>query len=239
MRTAQPGPRPTSPPRQRCCSAWTAPNTISPAVRAGVAHCLTLSCRWAVAGSSLAPRRGSVAPPALASRCWFSLSPRNRSKRSFRPRRPVTANLTALTPATPGRFRMRDQPDPPTCQRRQPAPPEVHFAHPEADNVSRSFGSLAPDAAPLSPVAPVREPRNQAARPRSCRDRTTVFRSDIGSAFGDDVNGITTPSSGVLARLPLPVTSEAHRQEDPSPKHARHRPSGRRTGVHEHQHSSE
>jgi hypothetical protein len=30
--------------------------------------------------------------------------------------------------------------------------------------------------APLSAIAPIRDPPNQAAAPRSCRDRTTVLR---------------------------------------------------------------
>src|SRR5215211_239031 len=40
---------------------------------------------------------------------------------------------------------------------------------------SRCLGSSTSAAAPFSPTAPISEPPNQAARPRSCRERETVL----------------------------------------------------------------
>jgi len=55
----------------------------------------------------------------------------------------------------------------------------AHFAHPADATRARSCGSRTAPAAPFTPIAPISEPPNQAAAPRSWRDRTTVFRDDI------------------------------------------------------------
>jgi hypothetical protein len=56
----------------------------------------------------------------------------------------------------------------------------AHFAQPE-DEIRSVAVSVSPSslAAPLRPTAPIREPPNQAASPRSCRLRMRVLRSDI------------------------------------------------------------
>src|SRR4029453_2417445 len=51
----------------------------------------------------------------------------------------------------------------------------VQRAQPLLATRSRSVGSSTTAAAPLTPVAPISEPPNQAARPRSCRVRATVL----------------------------------------------------------------
>ncbi|WP_198141619.1 hypothetical protein [Micromonospora sp. ATCC 39149] len=55
----------------------------------------------------------------------------------------------------------------------------VHRAHPAEATGSRWVESLICVAAPLTPSAPISEPPNQAARPRSCIERRAVCRSDI------------------------------------------------------------
>src|SRR5438105_2651379 len=49
-------------------------------------------------------------------------------------------------------------------------------AHPAAATAARSAGSLTSLDPPLTPMAPIRVPPNQAAAPRSCMDRMTVLR---------------------------------------------------------------
>src|ERR1700753_4396731 len=49
-------------------------------------------------------------------------------------------------------------------------------AHPADATAGRSAGYLTSLEAPLSPTAPIRLPPNQAAAPRSCIERMTVFR---------------------------------------------------------------
>src|SRR4029450_5697926 len=51
----------------------------------------------------------------------------------------------------------------------------VQRAQPLLATRSRWVGSSTTAAAPLTPVAPISEPPNQAARPRSCRVRATVL----------------------------------------------------------------
>src|SRR3954463_13149117 len=55
----------------------------------------------------------------------------------------------------------------------------AHFAQPTAATLAPSCESRTAAAAPLTPTAPINEPPNHAAAPRSCRERTTVFREDI------------------------------------------------------------
>src|SRR5260370_26569398 len=55
----------------------------------------------------------------------------------------------------------------------------VHFAHPTAATRARSCESRTAAAAPLTPTAPISDPPNHAAAPRSCRERTIVFREDM------------------------------------------------------------
>src|ERR1700710_637360 len=55
----------------------------------------------------------------------------------------------------------------------------VHSAQPTAATRARSCESRTAAAAPLTPTAPISEPPNHAAAPRSCRERTTVFREDM------------------------------------------------------------
>src|SRR4051812_23915289 len=55
----------------------------------------------------------------------------------------------------------------------------AHLPHPTAATLARSCGSRTEAAAPLTPTAPMREPPNQAAAPRSCRERTRVLRDDM------------------------------------------------------------
>jgi hypothetical protein len=55
----------------------------------------------------------------------------------------------------------------------------VHRAHAAFATRSRSFSSGTSAAAPLKPTAPANDPPNHIPRPRSCRLRTTVWRSDM------------------------------------------------------------
>src|SRR5215207_9237321 len=54
----------------------------------------------------------------------------------------------------------------------------VQRAQPELATRSRWLGSWTTAAAPLTPVAPISEPPNQAARPTSCRVRARVLSVD-------------------------------------------------------------
>src|SRR6201995_3660203 len=66
--------------------------------------------------------------------------------------------------------------EPTTCAPMAAAWPGPQRAHPAEATAARSAGSLTSLEAPLTPTAPIRLPPNQAAAPRSCRDRMTVFR---------------------------------------------------------------
>src|SRR4029453_1328685 len=60
----------------------------------------------------------------------------------------------------------------------QRAQPGVARPQPVLAPRSRWVGSWTPAAAPLTPVAPISEPPNQAAKPRSCRARAMVLSVD-------------------------------------------------------------
>src|ERR1700759_5701779 len=73
------------------------------------------------------------------------------------------------------------------CASSKPAPPTrcapiaaadtgAHRAQPDEATFARSSGLLTSFDAPFTETAPIREPPNQAAPPRSCRDRMTVLR---------------------------------------------------------------
>src|SRR5664280_1086117 len=53
----------------------------------------------------------------------------------------------------------------------------VHRPQPALATRARWEGSSTAAAAPLTPIAPISEPPNQAATPRSCSDRATVVRA--------------------------------------------------------------
>ena len=57
----------------------------------------------------------------------------------------------------------------------------AHLAQPTAATRTRSRESRTEAAAPLTPTAPISDPPNHAAAPRSCRDRTSVLRDDMKS----------------------------------------------------------
>ena len=70
-------------------------------VRAGITHCSTLSCRWALATSSGVSVLGSVPPSTGTSPASFSLAPRARDQAVAARAAPVRAVLTTVAEATP------------------------------------------------------------------------------------------------------------------------------------------
>jgi len=86
-------------------------------------------------------------------------------------------DVFAVTPDWPlTRPRLaRIRPSPPTrCAPIAAAENGAHRAHPDAATRTRSPESITFLDAPLRPTAPIREPPNQTAAPKSCRDRTRV-----------------------------------------------------------------
>src|SRR4029453_2318167 len=176
--------RPSSPPLTwagRCCSPMRALRTSTAPVRAGITHCSTLSCRWALATSSGVSMLGSVPPSTGTSPAWFSLAPRARDQAVAARAAPVRAVLTTVAWPTPCWLATRPLlaasriKPPATCAAMPARLTGVQRFQPEFATRSRCLGSSTSAAAPLSPTAPISEPPNQVASPRSCRERETVL----------------------------------------------------------------
>src|SRR5512133_99945 len=186
---ARPGRRrPSSPPvtwAGRCCSPMRALRTRIAPVRAGITHWSTLSWRWALATSSGVWPPGSVPPSTGTSPAWFSLAPRARDQAVAARAAPVRAALATVAWATPCWPATRpllaaSRTVPPTTWAAMPARlTGVQRSQPEFATRSRCLGSSTSAAAPFSPTAPISEPPNQVARPRSCKDRETVLSAAI------------------------------------------------------------
>src|SRR5215216_374450 len=155
--------------------------TSTAPVRAGITHWSTLSWRWALATSSGVWSPGSVPPSTGAWPAWSSLAPRARDQAVAARAAPVRAVLATVAWATPCWLATRpllapSRTVPPTTWAAMPARlTGVQRFQPALATRSRCLGSSTSAAAPLSPTAPISEPPNQVARPRSCRERETVL----------------------------------------------------------------
>src|SRR6202012_1907807 len=94
----------------------------------------------------------------------------------------VSTDLITEFAAAPGCLRTRSRfarkmpIEPTACAPGAAGLPGPQRAPPADATAARSAGSLTSLEAPLTPTAPIRLPPNQAAAPRSYRDRMTVFR---------------------------------------------------------------
>src|SRR4029450_9436205 len=191
---ARPGRRrPSRPPvpwAGRCCSPMRALRTSTAPVRAGIAHCSSRSWRWALATSSGVSPLGSVPPSTETSPAWSSLAPRARDQAVAARAAPVRAVLTTVAWATPCWLATR-----PLLAPRRISPPAtwavmparltgVQRFQPALATRSRCLGSSTWAAAPLRPTAPISEPPNQVASPRSCRERETVLSAVMSLLLG-------------------------------------------------------
>src|SRR4030095_4329740 len=115
----------------------------------------------------------------------LSLAPRTRDQAVAARAAPVRAVLTMVAWGTPRWLATR-----PLLAPSSTAPPArwaamparltgVQRFQPAVATRSRCLGSSPWPAAPLSPTAPISEPPNQVARPRSCRERETVLSAVI------------------------------------------------------------
>lgn len=77
----------------------------------------------------------------------------------------------------------------------------AHLAQPAAAVRTRSKSSRMASAAPLSPTAPMREPPNHPAVPRSCRERASVFRDDMVLLVKNVVQGPAKVAGSKSRRL--------------------------------------
>src|SRR5215203_4084992 len=164
--------------------------TSTAPVRAGITHWSTLSWRWALATSSGVSPLGSVPPSTGTSPAASSLAPRARDQAVAARAAPVRAVLTTVAWVTPCWLATR-----PLLAPSSTAPPATWAAiparltgvqrfQPELATRSRCLGSSTSAAAPLSPTAPISEPPNQVASPRSCRDRETVLSAVMSLLLG-------------------------------------------------------
>src|SRR5829696_8038700 len=164
--------------------------TSTAPVRAGITHCSTLSCRWALATSSGVSMLGSVPPSTGTSPASLSLAPRARDQAVAARAAPVRAVLTTVAWATPRWLATRpllapSSTAPPTTWAAMPARlTGVQRFQPELATRRRCLGSSTSAAAPLRPTAPISEPPNQVASPRSCRERETVLSAAMALLLG-------------------------------------------------------
>src|SRR5512133_2753710 len=165
----------------RCCSPMRAFSTSAVPVSPGITHCRTVSCRWALASSGGVSPAGVVPPSTGASPACMSRSPRAREYAVAAKARPVTAALATVAPATPRWVARRlllpatSTAPPATCAAIPARFTGVQRAQPALATRSRWPGWSTTAAAPLSPTAPISEPPNQVARPRSCNERARVL----------------------------------------------------------------
>ncbi|GAA2959740.1 hypothetical protein GCM10010518_53080 [Kitasatospora cinereorecta] len=101
----------------------------------------------------------------------------------------------------------------------------VHFAHPELAILEASaavYPSL--PLAPLRPTAPIKDPPNQAAKPRSWTLRRTVLRSDIVAPHCEKAGRRLRATSTLAAVEPV------HHRDDASGLRARGAREGQEEG---------
>ncbi|GAB3845010.1 hypothetical protein GCM10029963_22700 [Micromonospora andamanensis] len=186
--------------------------TIRAPVSAGMAHCNIFNWRWQDA--------------TFAGVCWFgSVTPSTEGRPALASRMPSSRlyPVTARAPTVSAVFTVLARPTPACAAIRglsvtsSPTAPArwapiaaaftgVHRFQPVDATGSRWVESPIRAAAPLTPKAPIREPPNQAARPRSCIERSAVWLSDIWSPSTVSGAAAYPPRAGLIAatRAPRP-----------------------------------
>src|SRR5215217_3037022 len=193
---------------------WALTASVAP-VKAGIAHCNTVSWRCALAAWTGVPLVGVVPSSTGAPSACSSLALSIRDQAVVARASPVSAVLVMVAVATPRWLATR-----PLLAASRIVPPArwaaipakftgVHRAQPALATRRRCWGWSTAAAAPLSPTAPISDPPNQAARPTSCRLRARVLSFAMPCISSGTDNGMGAPPKEASGSLPRCIRSAA------------------------------